>query len=135
MTFCIIILAAEVQPRDERAAAYLENHVSRATHQAYIVECKEDYNLLYREVREKRKIPINIIVVPNGKLHSSQRMYSDERMEVLRKEHGFECYLDETFTAPEAIMAALMVSCRDLTIYIHYHEVIYIHFVVTLDSP
>ena len=31
-------------------------------------------------------------------------------MNVLKKEHGFECYLDETFTAPDAIMAALVVS-------------------------
>ena len=39
-----------------------------------------------------------------------KRMYSDERMEVLRREHGFDCYLDEAFTAPDPIMAALVVS-------------------------
>eukprot|EP00804_Cyclotella_cryptica_P029179 CCRYP_005358-RB/>CCRYP_005358-RB protein AED:0.03 eAED:0.03 QI:457/1/1/1/1/0.8/5/1195/799 len=100
-------VATEVQPQNEETAAYLENHVSRATWLAYVVECKEDYNLLYREIREKRKIPINIITTPNGKLVANQRMYSEERMKVLKKEHGFQCYLDETFTAPEAIMAAL----------------------------
>ena len=31
-------------------------------------------------------------------------------MEVLRREHGFDCYLDEAFTAPDPIMAALVVS-------------------------
>lgn len=103
--------AAEVQPQNTNSAAYLEQHVSRATWLAFVVECKEDYNLLYREIREKRNIPINIITVANGKLQANKRLYSDEMMELLRKEHGFECYLDETFTAPEAIMAALQVSC------------------------
>lgn len=110
--YTFVVLAAEVQPQNEETAAYLENHVSRATWLAYVVECKEDYNLLYREIREKRNIPINIITAPNGRLVENQRMYSDARMQVLRREHGFECYLDETFTAPEAIMAALQVSCR-----------------------
>lgn len=35
-------------------------------------------------------------------------MYSDERMELLRREHGFTEYLDETFTAPDHIMQALL---------------------------
>jgi hypothetical protein len=31
-------------------------------------------------------------------------------MNLLKREHGFECYLDETFTASDPIMAALVVS-------------------------
>lgn len=107
-----------MSPRDDKTAAYLENHVSRNTWLAYVVECKEDYNLLYREIREKRNIPINIITAPNGKFEPNRRMYSEERVEVLKKEHGFECYLDETFTAPDAIMAALVVSIADILILI-----------------
>jgi hypothetical protein len=107
--------AAEVSPQNETTAAYLQNHVARGTWLAYVVESKEDYNLLYREIREKRNIPINIITAPGGKFQPNQRMYSKERMEVLKREHGFECYLDETFTAPDAIMTALVVSSSRLS--------------------
>ena len=65
-------------------AAMLENHVDNATWKAFVVECKEDYDLLYREVREKRGISINIIIV--DKLESRPRMYSPERMAVLKNE-------------------------------------------------
>lgn len=102
--------AAEVSPQDEKTAAYLENHVSRVTWLAYVVECNEDYDLLYRELRSKRNIPISIIKVPGGKFQANNRMYSEKRMEVLKREHGFDGYLDECFTAPDPIMAALVVS-------------------------
>jgi len=101
-------IAAEVQPKNQKTASYLENHVSQATWKAYVVECKEDYDLLYREVREKRNISINIITVERTNLKQMTRLYSDERMDVLRREHGFLEYLDETFTAPNTIMQALM---------------------------
>jgi hypothetical protein len=35
-------------------------------------------------------------------------MYSDERMDILKREHGFLSYLDETFTAPDIVMQALV---------------------------
>ena len=103
-------VGAEVQPKSEAAAAFLEQHVSNASWKAFVVECKEDYDLLYREIRQKRKIPINIITVPvGGKLDKVDRPYSKEKFEVLKREHGFEYYLDESFTAPDAIVAALQV--------------------------
>ena len=104
----LLSLAAEVDPKNPKLASFLENHVAQATWKAFVVECKEDYDLLYREVREKRGISINIIVVNNGKYNPPRRMYSNERMEVLRTEHGFQGYLDETFTAPDPIMEALI---------------------------
>ena len=100
--------AAEVEPKDQGTAACLENHVSQATWKAFVVECKEDYDLLFREVREKRKTAVNIILVQNGKLEARKRMYSEGRMDILQREHGFYGYLDETFTAPDAIMEALL---------------------------
>ena len=72
-----------------------------------IVECLEDYNLLYREVREKNRIPVNIQVVSNGKLEEVRRKYSDAKMDILRREHGIQGYLDECFTAPDPILQAL----------------------------
>lgn len=75
-----------------------------------MVECTEDYKSLYRELRTKQKIPVNIIVVPNGKLEPSKRIYSNRKMDVLKSEHGFFCFLDETCTAPDPIMAAMIAK-------------------------
>ena len=82
--------------------------MSQTTFKSFVVECTEDYNLLYREIRQKQKIPINIIVVPNGKLDPVRRVYSDQKLSVLKREHGFIEYLDETCTAPDPIMQALI---------------------------
>ena len=103
-------VAAEVQPENQLAASYLEQHVANTTWKAFVVECKEDYDLLYREVREKRGIAINIIIVNSngGRYEVRERMYSDERMDILKREHGFLSYLDETFTAPDIVMQALV---------------------------
>jgi chromosome segregation ATPase len=101
-------IAAEVQPDNQLTASYLENHVAQATWKSFVVECKEDYDLLYREVREKRGISINIMIINNAKNDAPPRMYSNERMTVLKREHGFSGYLDETFTAPDVIMQALI---------------------------
>ena len=51
------------------------------------MECKEDYDLLYHDVREDHKIPINIIIV--NKVKTPQRLYLQERMELLHAGHGF----------------------------------------------
>lgn len=106
---CHCFEAATVQPNDQGTATVLEQHVSQATWKSFVVECKQDYDLLYREVREKRKIPINIITVERIKFKDQlTRMYSNERMEVLKTEHGFFGFLDETFTAPDHITQALI---------------------------
>ncbi|KAL7553665.1 hypothetical protein ACHAWF_016964 [Thalassiosira exigua] len=99
-------IAAEVLPNNPQTASYLEQHVSTATWKSYVVGCKEDYDLLFREVREKRGIPINIVTVE--RIQTRPRIYSENRMELLRREHGFNGYLDETYTAPDVIMQALI---------------------------
>jgi hypothetical protein len=102
------LTAAEVQPRNQLYASYIEQHVAQSTWKSFVVECAEDYNLLYREIRQKLRIPINIILVPNGKLEPIRRMYSDQKFSVLKREHGFFEYLDETCTAPDPIMQAMI---------------------------
>jgi len=101
-------IAAEVQPKNHKTASYLEDYVPEVTLKAYVVECNEDCLLLHREVYSKRGIFIKIFVVNDGNYEARSRMYSDERMDVLRREHGFLEYLDETFTAPHPIMQALI---------------------------
>ena len=96
----------EVLPKNrEGVSASVENHIANTTWKSFVVECKEDYDLLYREVRQKRSIPINVIIV--DRIQERPRMYSEKKMDVLRKEHGFNGYLDEFFTAPGPIMQAL----------------------------
>lgn len=94
------------------AAAYLEQHVARSTLESFIVECREDYNLLYREAREKRGLAINIMVIEGGQLKSFERPYSETRMAAFKRDHGVIGYLDESFEAPPAVMQALIESSR-----------------------
>jgi hypothetical protein len=100
-------VVCEITTQDVATSNCLEQHVRNAVLKSFVVECQEDYNLLYREVREKSNIPINIQVVHQGKSNPVERRYSDSKMEVLRREHGVKGYLDEVFTAPDAIMQAL----------------------------
>lgn len=85
----------------------MEQHVRNAVLKSFVVECKEDYNLLYREVRQKRKMRINIQLVEQGKLAPINRLYSEGMMESLKADHGVYGYLDECFDAPDAVMQAL----------------------------
>jgi len=100
-------IACEITTKSVNTAAYLEQHVPNSFLKAYVVECKEDYNLLYREVREKRRLAINVVLVENGKLSNISRMYSDRKLRVLKQDHGVMGYLDESFSAPDAIVEAL----------------------------
>mmetsp|Transcript_31165 Transcript_31165/g.47542 ORF Transcript_31165/g.47542 Transcript_31165/m.47542 type:complete len:1125 (-) Transcript_31165:528-3902(-) len=100
-------VACEIETRGMNAAAYLEQHVPNHVFKSFVVECKEDWNALYKMVREGLKLPINILTVPEGKLEQIKRVYSDEKFEVLKTEHGVIGYLDESFTAPDPIMQAI----------------------------
>ena len=98
--------------KSANAAAFLEQHVSNAVLKGFVVEDKADYDFLYKEVRKKQKIPINITLIRNGELKDMRRVYSDTKMEMLKREHGVLGYLDETFTAPKAVMQALRSTAQ-----------------------
>ena len=100
-------IVCEITTQDLATSNCLEQHVRNAVLKSFVVECQEDYNLLYREVRQKNRIPVNIQVVMNGKLEGVNRRYSASKMETLRREHGVQGYLDECFTAPDPIVQAL----------------------------
>jgi len=101
-------VACEVEITSKVASAYLEQHVAMAVWKQYVVECKEDYNLLYRELRDKRKMNVNIHIVPQGKCEANvHRPYSEDKMAMLKREHGVIGYLDEMFIAPPAVLQAL----------------------------
>lgn len=85
-----------------------EQHVPNALLKSYVVGSKEDYDKLYNTVRRKMKIPINIVVIEKDRLKPlTNRMYSDQKMTILKKEHGVLGFLDQAFTAPDAVMEAL----------------------------
>jgi chromosome segregation ATPase len=100
-------IACEVSTKSQNSAAFLEQHVPNWALKAFVVESKEDYDLLYNEIRSKMKIPINIVTVQNGHVPPVERMYSEQKMKILKKEHGIVGFLDESFTAPDIIMQAL----------------------------
>ena len=100
-------IVCEITTEDASASNCLEQHVNNRVLKSFVVESNEDYNLLYREVREKCGIPINIQVVNQGRLQSVNRKYSDSKMQVLKRDHGVQGYLDEVFSAPDAIVQAL----------------------------
>jgi len=105
-------IACEVEVAS--GASFLEQHVPNAVWKQFVVECKEDYNLLYREVRTKLGLSINIILITEAAANntSTERMYSDKLMQELRQDHGIQGYLDECFTAPPPILQALKAQAK-----------------------
>lgn len=105
-------IACDVTTKSNTAAACLEFHVPNALLKAFVVENKEDYDLLYKKIRREMNIPINIQLVPQGKLLPVERQYSPSKMRTLKEEHGVTGYLDDSFTAPDAILQALRTGAR-----------------------
>jgi hypothetical protein len=111
-------VVCEITTKNASAASYLESHVAKSVLETFIVECREDYNLLYREAREKRGLKINIMVIEGGQLNPIERNYSDSRMATFKRDHGIISYLDESFEAPSAVMQALIDSSSVHTVLI-----------------
>jgi chromosome segregation ATPase len=104
-------IVCEIAPFTVQYASYIEQHVPNHVLKSFVVETKEDYDLLYKVARQELKLPVNILMVHNGLLQPlSNRFYSDQKMDTLKKQHGVISYLDETFTAPDAILQALRDS-------------------------
>jgi chromosome segregation ATPase len=99
-------VCCEITPKSRNTAAYVEMHVANNTLKAFVVQTKDDYDLLYRSIRQELKTPISIILVdridPNPR-----RVYSPEKMNTLKQDHGVLGYMDESFTAPAVVMEAL----------------------------
>ncbi len=100
-------IVCEIDTKDEDASNYLEQHVRNTVLKSYVVECKADYDLLFREMKQKRKWKINIQLIHDGVYKPFRRMYSDRMINKLKQEHGVVGFLDEVFEAPDAVMQAL----------------------------
>jgi chromosome segregation ATPase len=99
-------IACEISPKSNHAAAFLEQHVPNSSLKSFIVQDKSDYDLLYQKVRVEQNIPINIIQVDRISQDKS-RVFSEQKMAMLKQEHGVIGYLDETFEGPEIVVEAL----------------------------
>eukprot|EP00934_Nitzschia_sp_Nitz4_P002927 Nitzschia sp. Nitz4//scaffold11_size288233//84805//88427//NITZ4_000754-RA/size288233-snap-gene-0.15-mRNA-1//1//CDS//3329534014//2917//frame0 len=100
----------EVTPKSGHAASYLEHQVANSTLKSFVVQCKEDYDLLYRSVRQGLNLPINVLLITHIK--PIKRVYSEDKMRILKKEHGVIGYMDETIAAPDLVLEALRSSSQ-----------------------
>ena len=80
--------------------------VPNATFKTYITQNREDFNYIYREVREKRKYPINLMIVQD--VVEPNRIYSPDKMAELQRKHGISKYLDQAIEAHPIVKQALM---------------------------
>ncbi len=102
-------IACEISPKTGEAAAYLEQHVPNSTLKSFVVQNKSDYDLLYQKIRVEQNIPINIITVDRTSRNES-RLYSEQKMAMLKREHGVMGYLDESFEGPDIVVEALKAN-------------------------
>jgi len=99
-------IACEISPESDITAAYLEQHVPNSLLKSFVVQCKSDYDLLYQKIRVEKNIPVNIIQVDRVS-RNEPRVFSEKKMDHLRKEHGVRGYLDELFEGPELVIQAV----------------------------
>jgi len=103
-------IACEISPKSNNSAAYLEQHVPNALLKSFVVQDKSDYDLLYGKVRRDQNIPINIIMVDRISQQAS-RIFSEQKMAMLKQDHGVVGYLDESFEGPDIVVEALKSNC------------------------
>jgi chromosome segregation ATPase len=101
-------IMCEITPKSKNTAAYLENHVANYTLKSFVVQDKEDYDFLYNKIRKEMNLPISIVIVKPRQ--PKDRLYSEAKMEILKREHGVIGYMDESFEAPDAVVQALVTN-------------------------
>ena len=101
-------IAAEITMKDQSFADYLEFHTPNNVLKAFVVETKEDQKRLYEITTKVLKVPsVMTIHVKDGRLEPITRIFSEQKMQALKHDHGIVGYLDETFTAPDSVLQAL----------------------------
>lgn len=101
-------IAAEITMKDQSSADYLEFHTPNNVLKAFVVETKEDQKRLYEIATKELKVPsVMTIHVKDGRLDPIDRIFSDQKIQALKRDHGISGYLDETFAAPDSVLQAL----------------------------
>lgn len=99
-------VCCEITPKSRNCAAYVEQHVANNTLKAFVVQTRDDYDFLYKSIRQNMKLPLQLVLVENFD-PSARRKYSAGTMKMLKQDHGVIGYMDESFTAPPVVLAAL----------------------------
>ena len=115
-------IGAELDCSTDNIARYVDQHVSNAVLMAFVVEAKEDFDILYKEVRQKMKIPVNIELVENA-ADPISREYSPRRMEELKSKYGIDGFLDNFIQAPLPVKKCLCNSSKIHAVLVGSEEV------------
>jgi chromosome segregation ATPase len=100
-------VACEITPKNKNTAAFIEKSLPQWLLKAFIVETKEDYDLLYKSIRSQN-INVNVVTIEGGRLQPLNSYYSKQKMDVLKKDYGMIGTMDEIFTAPDCVKQALI---------------------------
>ncbi|WAR23390.1 SMC5-like protein [Mya arenaria] len=100
-----------VNMRNPEMAKYLENHISFNDMRAFVCENSEDMNMFMDVMREEQNLRVNAVVAPTHLPQDQQQ--PSQSIENLRR-YGFECYLQDLFTCPDAVMRFL---CRQYRVH------------------
>ncbi|XP_028416800.1 structural maintenance of chromosomes protein 5-like [Dendronephthya gigantea] len=89
-------------------AKFLEMVVSGNDMRAFVCETRKDLQLFLSEVRDKQSLRVNAVAPPDTPLASFKPRKTIDQI----KRWGFLHYLNELFTAPDAVMRYLCENCR-----------------------
>ncbi|GMI58927.1 hypothetical protein ScalyP_jg1988 [Parmales sp. scaly parma] len=110
-------IALEVTCKNQTAAMYIESHLPFSKSTTFVVQCQEDYDFLFKKIRQEKNIPINIdLVTSSSQSGDSQRSYSAQRFSSFKKNFGVVGYLDEQIEAPPAVVESLKMTQFDKVI-------------------
>ncbi|ETV72523.1 hypothetical protein H257_12617 [Aphanomyces astaci] len=97
-------IALEVQLTDRLYTKYLEDTLQNYVLTSFVVECREDYNTMLRELNEgSQRLGVNVLQLDEGRIKPFQRPYSASQIKSFQENLGMTCYLDEVVKAPEVI--------------------------------
>ncbi|KAF0683113.1 Aste57867_24801 [Aphanomyces stellatus] len=104
-------VALEIQVKEKLHAKYLEDTLQNWVLTTFVTECKEDYDVLVKELNEgSRRLGINVTNVPDGRAAQFSRPYSASQLQRIQSEFGMTCYLDEVIKAPDIIHEVLRTN-------------------------
>ncbi|OQS06867.1 structural maintenance of chromosomes protein 5 [Thraustotheca clavata] len=103
-------LALEIQVKNPVHAKCLEDTLQNWQLTCFVTECREDSDLLIRELNEgAQRIGVSVINVQDARCGSIDRPYTKDQLDELRANYGMSCYLDEVINAPDIIHEVLRV--------------------------
>ena len=101
-----IMLLVNMNKKED--AKFLEMVVPNNDMRAFVCETRKDLQLFLSEVRDKQSLKVNAVAPPETPLENFTPRRSIEQI----NQWGFHHYLNELFTAPDAVMRYLCENCK-----------------------